>query len=279
MPTSLKTSFSTAFVLSLFLLVHVASPTADASLSALSKVYLTRTSDGGGALGGGAFDLYLYDDNGASGDQLLGTTFCIEFNEHIQLGRSSWMYVGSITDQAIMGGRGGGSPDPLGVETDFLYRAFSNGTLSGFDLLGDGSLFFQEDAAWYNALQMAIWVREEEQDLSMLNSDARARALYDYASNNATTFSGEVFALNLFKQNTDFAYLRDTYDPNNVSTWGPNSDLANQHRQDQLFYNPSQGPTATPEPATMVIWGALGLIGCGARYRKKRQLARSAGGK
>jgi hypothetical protein len=239
---------------------------------ARSKVYLTRTSDGGGALGGGAFDLYLYDDNGVSGDELLGTTFCVEFNEHIQLGRDSWMYVGSLTDKAIMGGLGGGNPDPLDVETDFLYRAFSNGTLAGFDLLGDGSLFFQENAAWYNALQMAIWVREQEQNSSMLDSDSLAKALYDYASDNATTFSGEVFALNLFKKTTSFEYLRDTYDPDNISTWGPGSALANQHRQDQLFYSPGGGGSfsnPTPEPATMVIWVALGLIGCG-RYRKKR---------
>ena len=215
--------------------------------------------------GGGAFNLFLRDDANQANDQLLATTFCVEFDEHIQLGRNHWMYVGSATDRAIQGGAGP-SPDMLDERTDFLYRAYARGELDSFDL-GGGMKFSYNDKQSANALQRALWYIEQER--AGFEGDALAEALYNYADANATTLSGGVFVLNLFRKNAPFDYLRDTYNYLDKSTWDDSSRLANYHRQDQLFYDASFDGSggAVPEPATLLAWLTLG--GCALAVRRR----------
>jgi len=70
-------------------------------------------------------------------------TFCVELNEHIYNGDR----VAGISNQAVLGGRGGGSPDPISSATDWLYAQYVHG-----------------NAAYSNlaALQIAFWILEDE---------------------------------------------------------------------------------------------------------------------
>lgn len=70
-------------------------------------------------------------------------TFCIELTEHINNGD----LVAGISNSAVLGGRGGGSPDPLSSASDWLYAQYVSG-----------------NAAYSSpeALQIAFWLLEDE---------------------------------------------------------------------------------------------------------------------
>jgi len=88
-------------------------------------------------------------------------TFCVEVNENINFGTSYNVVIGT---DAIQGGVGGGSPDPLDGSTAWLYCEFIKGTLTGYNYTpGQGRI----DSA--DALQTAIWLIENE----ITKSDAR----------------------------------------------------------------------------------------------------------
>lgn len=70
-------------------------------------------------------------------------TFCIELPEHIYNGS----LVAGISNSAVLGGLGGGSPDPISSETNWLYAQYVAGN----------SLY--QNAA---ALQIAFWILENE---------------------------------------------------------------------------------------------------------------------
>jgi len=118
---------------------------------------ITLTQGLGGAHGGGEFNVAI---NGSGNVDFI--TFCLEGNEEIFLNHP--YLVGAIADVAILGGvgvSGGGlSPDgvlgvsdPLDPRTAFLYTAFTNGTLAGFNY---------SSATDANDLQAAIWFIEDE---------------------------------------------------------------------------------------------------------------------
>ncbi len=108
---------------------------------------IIKLYDGPGTTGGGEFQ--VYDDNG----NYLFNTFCLETDEYIRLGSSYQYEVESITNEAIEGGSGGPSPDPLDPMTAYLYYNFAMGTLDGY---------VYGSAASANALQQAIWYIEGE---------------------------------------------------------------------------------------------------------------------
>jgi len=70
-------------------------------------------------------------------------TFCLELNEHIYQNDR----VAGISNAAVLGGRGGGNPDPISSSTDWLYAQYIDG-----------------NAAYSNpaALQIAFWILENE---------------------------------------------------------------------------------------------------------------------
>jgi hypothetical protein len=68
---------------------------------------------------------------------------CLELNEHIY----QTSLVAGISNQAVLGGRGGGSPDPISSATDWLYAQYVFG-----------------NASYQNAraLQLSFWILENE---------------------------------------------------------------------------------------------------------------------
>jgi hypothetical protein len=70
-------------------------------------------------------------------------TFCVELNEYI----NNTDRVAGISPVAVNGGRFGGSPDPIGSETDWLYAQYATGNLAIVNT---------------KALQVAFWILEEE---------------------------------------------------------------------------------------------------------------------
>jgi len=84
-------------------------------------------------------------------------SFCLERNEYFRYGQT---YYVNINDEAVMGGVGGPSPDPLDARTAWLYNEFLDGTLTGYDF-DDNDIGRRTSA---HALQRAIWFLEEEID-------------------------------------------------------------------------------------------------------------------
>jgi hypothetical protein len=82
-------------------------------------------------------------------------TFCIEVGEHISGYPST--YNAQLSTQAVMGGSGGPSPDPVSQGTGWLYSQFARGTLAGYDYSGGAGRLASADA-----LQRAIWWLEQE---------------------------------------------------------------------------------------------------------------------
>ena len=111
-------------------------------------------------------------------------TFCIELNENISFGRTCYAV---LNTEAVNGGIGGGSPDPLDARTAWLYEQFYNQTLAGYDFTGNPGR--SEDA---QDLQNAIWALEGEK------SAPTGNVFYDAAVNSGATSIGHVRILNLY---------------------------------------------------------------------------------
>ena len=90
----------------------------------------------------------------------LSTSFCVELNE----GLAYPMIVSSISNYAVPGGVGGPNPDPLDLRTAYLYYQYRTGALI--------------DA---NALQVAIWILEQETDGSGTGLIDQEKAFLDLA--------------------------------------------------------------------------------------------------
>ncbi|MCF6265800.1 MAG: PEP-CTERM sorting domain-containing protein [Desulfuromusa sp.] len=97
----------------------------------------------GTGTGGGEFLVKDVDDN------LLFSTFCLEYNEHISY--NTKYTVTGVSDQTTTG-------DSLSAETKWLYWNFVTGDLDQ----EAGDLYAYDDAG-IDALQYAIWFLEEEQ--------------------------------------------------------------------------------------------------------------------
>jgi hypothetical protein len=91
---------------------------------------------------GGQFT--LYDMTGA-GSGTSFVTFCIETNEFLNFGVN--LKVLSVTTNAIAGGTGGSSPDPLDTRSAFIYKKYRDGNPYGWT---------------GREVQQAIWWIEEE---------------------------------------------------------------------------------------------------------------------
>jgi hypothetical protein len=138
-----------------------------ALLSALSGGYTTVNGTAVGTADGTRM-------NAGFGGTIGFQTFCVEYNEFINLGGT---YTATISDGAIYGGVGGGiDPDGSGplpqtdlvsVGTAYLYSQFAQGTLVGYTYTNGAAR-----AASAVMLQEAIWYLEDEIGLTAGQIDA-----------------------------------------------------------------------------------------------------------
>jgi hypothetical protein len=191
--------------------------------------------DSYGTTGGGEFNADIVGTSSAT-DFI---TFCVEYNEYFTPGES--LLVQNISTQAVNGGVGGGSPDPLDARTAYLYTRFATHALGSYDYFGTGT----DHVSDANSLQRAIWYIEQEISFSTMSSDAQALAWYSEANSAVTsgawTGTGNVKILNLMRKDGSGNYTVKA--------------------QDQLYL--------TPEPGSMVLIGA-GLASLLAYAWKRR---------
>jgi len=130
--------------------------------------------------GGGEFQVR----NAAN--EILFYSFCLEVNEALSM--NTLYKIDTISKEAVAGGSGGPSPDPISKETAWLYYNFVMGTLPGYNKL--------DETYGQMALQQAIWMLEDE-------TGVWKNYFYELAMKNAGegTYMDRVFAINLVDAN------------------------------------------------------------------------------
>lgn len=197
-----------------------------------------------GRFGGGEFAW-----TGSGGPTHFGTfvSFCIELNEGVAPGSE---YKATVNDEAVLGGVGGPSPDPLDSKTAALYQAFVNGSLANYS--NTGSISFNSDTYSRQdqaaALQMTIWFIEQE--VSSLDAVTAGRTsnqtLADKIEALANFYLGQANAL-------------DTGDIGNVRVLNLTRLDGSGNNQDMLYI--------IPLPQAGVL-ASLGLAGLAIRRRR-----------
>lgn len=219
----MKKLYSLALILPSFLICLSSSP---AHAYPISVGQVITLQNGPGNDPGGEFII-----NDLSGNTI-HNTFCLETNEYISFGTQ--YRVADISTEARAGGFGGTKPDPLSLETAYLFYNFYVGTLSEYAYSNAPTTEFSNRAASATALQKAIWHFEGEQ----------------YAAENYYTTLASA-AVNSGSW-SDLGPVRVI----NLQT------LSGQNAQDQL--------TVVPEPASMLLMGS-GLLAFAAFRRKLRK--------
>ncbi len=169
-------------LLVLFIFPSLGSTAAASTIEIIDKGYFT-------------YGFYGFDQAGkfiAKADGIPGVndgfflTFCIEKNEYIAIGGR---YNAVVNFSADNGGVGGGSPDPLGSQTAWLYTQFLNG-------FGGDPYYLVNSREKARKLQEAIWALEDE-----LNYEPKNNIYYDLVKMDGSVWTddhiGNVRVLNL----------------------------------------------------------------------------------
>jgi hypothetical protein len=129
-------------------------------------------------------------------------SFCVETDEYITLGNT---YYVDISTNAIQGGSGGPTPDPLDPRTAWLYNQFLNGTLPGYF---DNPLGRNNSAGH---LQRAIWYIEQE--IISAPSPGSLAASFVSLANASDWYAngdiGNIRVINLYKNSACTQYAQD----------------------------------------------------------------------
>ena len=161
-------------------------------------------------------------------------TFCLETDEYLSYGST---YYFAVNTQAVNGGVGGGSPDPLSSQAAWLYNEFTLGDSGSLDYDFDNSSGQRNSDA--GALQNAIWFLEDE----LATVSGKALTYKNLAINDGWTDDiGDIRVLNLYKT----------------------SDLSG-NVQDVLA---KVTPAAVPAPGALLL-SAVGTM-CAGYLRKRR---------
>ena len=174
--------------------------------------------------------------------------FCVEHNEYIRF--SEPYTVDSILDRAVRGGEGGIdssynglTADTISKETAWLYFQFAKGTLTGYDYANTGP----GRGVSADRLQNAFWRLEDES-----YNTAKSSFYYDLVTNSATRPTDAAM-------NAALSRVRVV----NPIALGSDGSMAQNHKQSQLYL-------VTPEPATIVVWSLLCVLGLATNRRPSK---------
>jgi hypothetical protein len=212
---------------------------------------IVKFADGVGEGNGGAFNGSVI--SGASGAWNNSfQSFCVEYNEHISLGNTSYL-VGGVTNHTVnapgaYGTYSGNEPghtstqDPISANTAWLFTQFFTTNLSNMSIWGNASQSVKN-----TALQQAIWSLEGEPSGNISSLATSYKNLANATvSSGAWSGIGNVRVLNLYSQDSQGHYTVNA--------------------QDQLYMVAS-----VPEPETYVLMLAgLALVGGVARRRRNK---------
>jgi hypothetical protein len=224
-----------------------------ASIQIGDAVKFSRGSNLGS--GGGVFDA-----SSPTNAYATFKTFCVELTEHISFGPTYYVYGIGTTNN--LGGK------TLGTTTAWLYTKF---------ISNDIALATAKDE---NAMQYGIW-RGMGYTNEEIASAMAGHSLWGNYNNALNTYIPQLEGIVTGWFNTlsaDFAAWASNganyvggVQIMNISTSPSSTPPAGTYAQDQLIWNPIPDPEpgTVPEPATVVIWGAM--VGAGLVIASRRR--------
>jgi hypothetical protein len=117
---------------------------ASAALVTAGDQILFKSNSQRPSYGGGIFDMYQVK---STGNVFIGYTFCLENNEALSF--NTVFNVDSVGPAAFNGGLSGGNPDPISMQTAYLYKQFRWNTLAGFNIANSTNQQGLQEAIWY----------------------------------------------------------------------------------------------------------------------------------